>query len=143
MPGKTQQGEATSFLPPCLQGLRSPQWPTMPAEPQKPPPSVPPCLQDLRRPPAFAELKVQPLPAQKPRLWWLAQVGESQAYSQAGCCLPAPYHRTLQEGGGTWQGISVWGALCGQLTDLPSPSLGRGLGSECGLLRPEATILFY
>lgn len=51
VPGKTQQGETTSFLPPCLQGLRSPQWPTMPAEPQKPPPSVPPCLQDLISPP--------------------------------------------------------------------------------------------
>lgn len=140
--------------PPCLQGLRRlPQCSTMPVGPQKAhhafraSESPPPVLHHVDRasegPPAFAELKVQPLPAQKSMLWWLASVEESQTHSQAGCCLPAPHHRALQEGGGTWQGSSVWGALCGQHTCLPSLSLGHGLGNEFGLPGPEATILFY
>lgn len=56
----------------------------------------------------FAELKVQQLPSQKPMLW-LALVGRGQVYSQAGCCLEL--HGAWQEGGGTWQESSVWGAL--------------------------------
>lgn len=119
------------------------QCSAMPAGPQKAPLVFHHACRASEGPPAFAELKVQPLPAQKSMLWWLAPVEESQTYSQAGCCLPAPHHRALQEGGGTWQGSSMWGALCGQHTCLPSPSLGHGLGNELGLPGPEATILFF